>query len=64
MAYLPNGIDYPDSDGYMLFYSIDDMVCEDFTWWETDDGLLLASGARYLYLDDGDAGFIRSIVDK
>lgn len=64
MAYLPDGLEYSDSDGYMLFYSIDDMVCEDFTWWETDDGLLLASGARYLYLDDGDAGFIRSIVDK
>ena len=57
-------IDDGDYDGYIFFYSEDDLICMDTQYAETKDGVVLYYRGYALLLDKEGSEFIMSIVDK
>ena len=55
---------FGEKDGYLYFYSTDDMCCIDFKYSQSDDGLILFYLGNYYVLDDSDSEFILSIANS
>ena len=55
---------FGQKDGYLYFYSTDDMCCIDFQYIQSDDGLILFYLGSYYVLDDSDSEFILSIANS
>ena len=58
------GIGPGNNDGYVFFYSTDDMICIDMSYKENEHGLVVEYRGRALPLEDDDAEFFRTIVDE
>ena len=59
------GEDYTgNTDGYVFFYSTDDLICFDVQYAETKDGVVLYYRGDAVLLDKDGSEFIMSIVDK
>ena len=59
------GEDYTGAtDGYIFFYSTDDLICFDTQYAETKDGVVLYYRGDAVLLDKDGSDFIMSIVDK
>lgn len=58
------GIAPGNNDGYIFFYSADDLICMDIDFLETDKGMAVTYGERGLILDEDEADFIRTIAEK
>ena len=50
------------NDGYMIFYSFDDLFCFDFSFKETDKGMCIEYLGDYAYISEEDAKYIRSLI--
>ena len=59
--YKPCDVDESD-DGYMIFYSFDDLFYIDFNYKETDKGMCIEYLGDYAYIPDDYASYIRSLV--
>lgn len=58
------GIASENNDGYIFFYSTDDLICMSIEFFETDKGMVVTYGERGLILDEDEADFIRTIIEK
>ncbi len=53
-----------DLEGYLLFYTTDDLACDDISFKQTSDGLIASFKGEYLILEGEDEEFIRDIISR
>ena len=64
MRFSRDDYDHTDTQGYIIFYSTDDMSCFDFHYYKTSEGLFVSYADYGLIVDKDDADYIMSLLGK